>query len=138
MSTSVTEYLKRAVDDGASDLFIIGGSPVCEKLEKRLVRIDENQLFPDDTYALISQLYELAKRPMDRFEAQGDDDFSCAVRGLARFRINTYKQRGSMAAVVRVVAFDIPNWQALQIPPQVMDLAELQHGMVLVTCTAGS
>ena len=50
MSTSVTEYLKRAVDDGASDLFIIGGSPVCEKLEKRLVRIDENQLFPDDTY----------------------------------------------------------------------------------------
>ncbi|WP_322199274.1 type IV pilus twitching motility protein PilT [Acutalibacter intestini] len=138
MSTSVTEYLKRAVDDGASDLFIIGGSPVCEKLEKRLVRIDENQLFPDDTYALISQLYELAKRPMDRFEAQGDDDFSCAVRGLARFRINTYKQRGSMAAVVRVVAFDIPNWQALQIPPQVMDLAELQHGMVLVTGTAGS
>ncbi len=138
MSTSVTEYLKRAVDDGASDLFIIGGSPVCEKLEKRLVRIDENQLFPDDTYALISQLYELARRPMDRFEAQGDDDFSCAVRGLARFRINTYKQRGSMAAVVRVVAFDIPNWQALQIPPQVMDLAELQHGMVLVTGTAGS
>ena len=138
MSTSVTEYLKRAVDDGASDLFIIGGSPVCEKLEKRLVRIDENQLFPDDTYALISQLYELARRPMDRFEAQGDDDFSCAVRGLARFRINTYKQRGSMAAVVRVVAFDIPNWQTLQIPPQVMDLAELQHGMVLVTGTAGS
>lgn len=138
MSASVTEYLKRAVDDGASDLFIIGGSPVCEKLEKRLVRIDENQLFPDDTHLLISQLYELAKRPMDRFEAQGDDDFSCAVRGLARFRINTYKQRGSMAAVVRVVAFDIPNWQTLQIPPQVMDLAELQHGMVLVTGTAGS
>ncbi len=137
-NTQITDYLKRAVEDGASDLFIVSGSPVCEKKEKRLVRMDDNMLLPDDTQRLIDGLYKLAKRPMDRFQQRGDDDFSCAVRGLARFRINTYRQRGSMAAVVRVVAFEIPNWLALGIPAQVMDLAELNSGMVLVTGTAGS
>ena len=52
--------------------------------------------------------------------------------------MNVYRQRGSMAAVIRVVAFDIPHWRDLSIPEGVMDLAEVQHGMVLVTGTAGS
>ena len=68
----------------------------------------------------------------------GDDDFSFAVPGLARFRVNAYRQRGSLAAVVRVVAFDIPDWRALHIPEQVMNLADVTQGMVLVTGTAGS
>ena len=135
---TILDYLKKAVEDGASDLFIVGGSPVCEKKDKRLVRMDSQMLLPDDTQRLISELYGIAKRSMKRFEELGDDDFSCAVRGMARFRINTYKQRGSMAAVVRVVAFDIPDWKSLRIPAQVMDLANLTNGMVLVTGTAGS
>lgn len=134
----ILDYLEKAVEDGASDLFVVAGSPVCEKKDKRLVRMDAQMLLPDDTRRLIGELYEIAKRSMDRFEDHGDDDFSCAVRGLARFRINTYRQRGSMAAVVRVVAFDIPDWQSLRIPAQVMDLANLTNGMVLVTGTAGS
>ena len=75
---------------------------------------------------------------MDRFLKEGDDDFSFSLPGLARFRVNVYRQRGSMAAVIRVVAFDIPSWSGLSIPEQVMALAEVQHGMVLVTGTAGS
>ena len=52
--------------------------------------------------------------------------------------MNAYRQRGSLAAVVRVVAFSIPDWQAMGIPERVMDLADAGHGMVLVTGTAGS
>lgn len=52
--------------------------------------------------------------------------------------MNAYRQRGSMAAVVRVVAFEIPDFQTLHIPSQVMDLAGLTYGMVLVSGTAGS
>jgi len=80
----------------------------------------------------------LAERPIDRFFKEGDDDFSFSMAGMARFRVNVYRQRGSMAAVIRVVAFDIPHWRDLSIPEGVMDLAEVQHGMVLVTGTAGS
>ena len=75
---------------------------------------------------------------MEAFTRAGDDDFSFAVPGLARFRVNAYRQRGSLAAVVRVVAFDIPDWRALHIPEQVMNLADVTQGMVLVTGTAGS
>jgi twitching motility protein PilT len=80
----------------------------------------------------------MAKRPMDLFLETRDDDFSFSVPGLARFRVNTFRQRGSMAAVIRIVSFEIPDWQKLRIPEKVMDLASVDHGMILVTGTAGS
>ena len=132
------DYLKRAVEDNASDLFLVAGGPVCEKQDKQLIPIGEERVLPQKAEELVTQLYTQAGRPMDNYLRDGDDDFSFSVSGLARFRVNTYKQRGSMAAVVRVVAFGIPDWQTMHIPPQVMSLAELTHGMVLVTGTAGS
>ena len=136
--SELMEYLRRAVTDQASDLFLVAGGPVCEKLDKRLQPISQDRAFPRETEALIREIYELADRPMDRYLQQGDDDFSFSVASLARFRVNAYRQRGSMAAVVRVVAFDIPNYKKMGIPEQVMELAEVDHGMVLVTGTAGS
>jgi len=132
------EYLKRAVTDRASDLFIVAGGLVSEKVEGHIRPISSEKAFPPETERLISHIYELAGRPMERYHATGDDDFSFAVSGLARFRVNAYRQRGSLAAVVRVVAFEIPDWKALRIPEAVMELANVAHGMVLVTGTAGS
>jgi len=132
------DYFNRAVTDQASDLFFVAGSPVCEKLEGHLVSIGEEKLLPPQTKQFITEIYTMADRPMDTLQACGDDDFSFAVSGLARFRVNAYRQRGSLAAVVRVVSFDIPNWRDIRIPPSVMDLADVRHGMILVTGTAGS
>lgn len=134
----LTYYLQRAVNDRASDLFFIAGSPVCEKLEKVVQHINDEHLFSPHTEELVKQLYIQAGRSTDKLMEQGDDDFSFAVPGLARFRVNTYRQRGSLAAVVRVVAFNIPNWQELNIPEQVINLANQTSGMILVTGTAGS
>lgn len=132
------DYLSSAVKDHASDLFIVAGGPVSEKLEKRVCPIGREKLMPRDTQRLVTDLYAQAARPMDQYLNRGDDDFSFSVPGLARFRVNAYRQRGSMAAVVRVVAFGIPDWKELGIPEQVMDLADATSGMILVTGTAGS
>lgn len=132
------DYLKQAVADQASDLFIVAGGPVCEKLDKRMNPISREAVFPQETERLIMDIYKLAGRPTERYLRQGDDDFSFSVSNLARFRVNAYRQRGSMAAVVRVVAFDIPDWKEKGIPEEVMALADVLHGMVLVTGTAGS
>lgn len=132
------DYLEQAVAEQASDLFIVAGGPVSEKVEGHLRPISGEKVFPAETERLIMGLYDMADRSMDAYRATGDDDFSFAVPGLARFRVNAYRQRGSLAAVVRLVAFDIPDYRALRIPEQVMDLADLAHGMVLVTGTAGS
>lgn len=132
------ECLRQAVQNRASDIFFVAGAPVCMKLENQLQPITEEKIFPQETKALITEIYQLANRNMERYEKTGDDDFSFSVAQLARFRVNTYRQRGSMAAVVRIVAFDIPDWREKGIPEAVMNLAQVQHGMILVTGTAGS
>ncbi len=135
---TLMDYLTRAVGDGASDLFIVPGAPASLKLDGHLCAVEEEKIMPSQGEALIAEIYAMANRSMDDFKKSGDDDFSFSVAGLARFRVNAYKQRGSYAAVIRVVAFTIPDWRALQIPERVMDLAEETDGMVLVTGTAGS
>ena len=132
------DYLKRAVKDQASDLFLVAGGPVCEKLDNRLVPVSEGRVFPRETEELIMELYALAGREPAPYLQRGDDDFSLSVPELARFRVNAYRQRGSLAAVVRIVSFEIPDWRACGIPEQVMALSDMLHGMVLVTGTAGS
>ena len=134
----VTLYLQQAVALGASDLFLAAGGPAAYKVDGRLVRPEEDRLMPPDTQALLSQLYALAEREMEGYLARGDDDFSFAVPQLARFRVSSYRQRGSLAAVIRVVSFSIPDWQALSIPAAVMELSEVAHGLILFTGTAGS
>lgn len=131
-------YLQRAVTEHASDLFIVAGGPVSFKMEGRVCPIGEERLLPPQTKELITEIYKLADRSMEAFLKNGDDDFAFAVPGLARFRANAYRQRGSLAAVVRVVAFNIPDWQSINIPQRIMDLANAGHGMILMTGTAGS
>lgn len=135
---SLKEYLELAVQDGASDIFLIAGSAVSQKLEGQIVPMEDEKIFPPQTKQLISEIYELAGKSMDEYMATGDDDFSFAVSGLARFRVNTYRQRGSLAAVIRIVSFEIPDWQEMNIPEEVMNLADVSSGMILFTGTAGS
>ena len=132
------EYMKQAVEDQASDLFFVAGGPVSEKLEGKIRPIGQQRLMPEDTRHVVTEIYKAADRDMAEFLQRGDDDFSFALPGVARFRVNAYQQRGSMAVVIRVVSFDIPDWKAIGIPEQVMALSELTEGMVLITGTAGS
>ena len=135
---TLMDFLTRAVEDQASDLFIVSGAPVSEKLEGLIYPIAEEKILPPQSKELLTEVYALANRSMDTFLQVGDDDFSFSVPGLARFRVNTYMQRGSMAAVIRVVSFDIPDYREFCIPEEVMKLAESDYGMILVTGTAGS
>ena len=135
---SCMQYLQKAMEHQASDVFFVAGKPACEKLDGHMRPLSEERLLPADTEQLLQEIYAAADRDMARFLKTGDDDFSFSVPGLARFRVNTYRQRGSMAAVIRLVSFDIPDWQQLHIPEGVMDLSNLTSGMLLVTGTAGS
>ena len=134
----ITDFLKRAVEDDASDLFVLAGSPVIEKKGGHNVPLTENCLLPEETRQLIAEIYAMGNRDMEQYEESGDDDFAFAIPGEARFRVNAYRQRGSLAAVIRVVAFEIPDWKKLHISEEVMKLADLSDGLVLVTGTAGS
>ena len=134
----ILDYLRIAVEREASDLFIVAGGTVSCKIQGQITPIGDERIFPPETERLIRSIYDEAGRDISHYIETGDDDFSFAVKDLARFRINAYRQRGSMAAVVRVVAFNIPDYHEMHIPDQVIELAEIDHGMILVTGTAGS
>ena len=132
------DILKQAVENQASDVFFVAGKSVCQKVDGHSRPMTEDRLMPADTEQVITELYRTAGRSMEQYLQRGDDDYSFSLPALARFRVNTYRQRGSMAAVIRVVSFDIPDWQAIRIPEAVMNLADVPSGMILVTGTAGS
>lgn len=132
------EWLKTAVEEGASDIFIGAGRKLSFKINGTIIQKGDNVVAPEEAEKLITSLYEIAKKPMTRYLENGDDDFPVSVPGLARFRINTYRQRSTMAAIIRVVLFDIPDYSKLQIPDEVMKIAAEHSGLVLVTGPAGS
>ncbi len=136
---NVTELLSKAADEGASDVFLIAGLPLSCRINGVLRREDDTRLLPPDTENMITQIYELANhRSMEILHETGDDDFSFAIKGLSRFRVNTYKQRGSLAAVIRIITFTLPDPKDLGIPDTIINFGRLNKGLVLVTGPAGS
>lgn len=130
--------LQTATEAQASDIFIVAGLPLSYKVNGVLQHFGE-RLMPDTTEKLIREIYELTHtRSIEPFLQRGDDDFSFAIPGLSRYRVSTYKQRGSLAAVIRIITFSLPDPKDLGIPAAVMNLSALGKGMVLVTGPAGS
>lgn len=136
---NINELLTTAKNNNASDIFIIAGLPMSYKSMNKIHRLSEDILKPQDTLEIITKIYELANfRNMQTFLEKGDDDFSFSLPGISRFRVSTYKQRGSLAAVIRIIKFDLPNPAAMHIPQDIIELADIQKGLVLVTGPAGS
>lgn len=135
---TVLDFLTESTRDGASDLFIVAGRPLSYKKSGKFLAFSNDRVMPDTTEALVTEIYKLANRDITRLQQTGDDDFSFAIAGLSRYRVSTYVQRGSLAAVIRVITFTLPDPDVLGIPPQVIGLSELKKGLVLVTGPAGS
>lgn len=140
--TEIDEILQKAIETGGSDVFIIPGSRVSMKVSGAVCPVDmdgmESALKPDDTKRLIRQVYALDNRNMERLLEHGDDDFSFSISGVGRFRCNAYKQRNSLAMVLRVVTLGLPNPAGMHIPEEVLRLADVKKGLVLVTGPAAS
>ena len=132
--------LKEMVDANASDIFIVAGLPLTFSENKRLTHLNESALKPNETTDVVKAVYELAGRDVDAMLANGnhDEDFSFAIAGVGRFRVNLFRQRGSVAIAMRIVAQNVPDAESLGIPPTVVDLYTRKRGLVLVTGPTGS
>lgn len=136
----IIEMLKEAVAFGTSDIFIVAGLPLTFKINGIQKRFTERgKLLPPDTSQIVVDIYKLAKRDIAKIESDdSDDDFSFAISGAGRFRVNVFHQRGSVAAVIRVIKFGIPDYSAMNIPESVMNVTDYNSGIVLITGPAGS
>ena len=135
---SIYTYLRQAVGENYSDLFVAAGKAISGKKGDKIVSVGQEPLTPEQASHLVQELYSFAKRPVDRYSTRGDDDFSVSVPGLARFRVSTYRQRGTMAAAIRVVHFGIPDWREMGIPEDIIRVADISSGLVLMTGPANA
>ena len=131
------KYLEDAVKDHAADIFIIAGKAISYTSNGNIISIGE-KLLPPDTEEMISQIYEFADRDINIIKKEHDDDFSFSLTTVGRFRVNAFTQRGSLAAVLKVVLFSLPDPDSLKIPKQIIDLYEKTKGFILVTGPTGS
>lgn len=133
------EILTRMTELEASDIFLVAGRPISYKSEQKIWTFGEEKLTPLMLEQYIEEIYDMAaSQDKKKLLKTGDDDFSFAIKGLARFRVSTFKQRGSLAAVIRVIAFRLPNASELGIPDSVIEMGDFGKGLVLVTGAAGS
>ena len=138
MSFDLHEALQYLSDKEGSDLHVKVGSPPMVRISGELEPIpDIPTLTPADTE---EALHEILKNParVQELEDEGEVDFASAIPGLARFRINAFRQRGSISFVCRRIPYGITTIEELGLPDAVRDTAEEPRGIVLVTGTTGS
>ncbi|HHY39475.1 MAG TPA: PilT/PilU family type 4a pilus ATPase [Clostridia bacterium] len=128
--------LTQAVSLGASDVHIVVNAPCTVRVSGELVALGTGVLTAQDTEEMLREI--LDDDLWARFKSRGEVDFSYSLSEVGRFRINAYRQRGSISMAIRVIPYRIPSFEELGIPTAVADLVRKQSGLILVTGPAGS
>ncbi|MBI5870598.1 MAG: PilT/PilU family type 4a pilus ATPase [Actinobacteria bacterium] len=133
---NIDELLKIMVDRGASDLHLKTGSPPVVRVDGELYLLDEKDITPDGMKEYAAAI--MSDKQIVIFSEQNEIDFAYGVMGVGRFRVNIFRQRGSISIAMRQVVSKIPGFEELHLPPVIQRLALEPRGMILVTGTTGS
>ncbi len=133
---TIDELLMVAKEHDASDVHISVGVPPKMRVNGALLDMNYPRLFPEDTSAIIMPV--LSEVQAEMLNKTGEIDFSYSIPKAGRYRVNAYKQRGTVSAAIRLVGTVIPKPNELGIPRSVVDLINKQRGLVLVTGPTGS
>ncbi|MBI3601650.1 MAG: type IV pilus twitching motility protein PilT [Candidatus Omnitrophica bacterium] len=135
-NTVLRELLLLAIQKGASDLHLTENTPPVLRIDGRLVMIEHGPLSREQLQDIIFE--GLSSTQRKQFEDNKELDFSLAMTGLDRFRVNVHYQRGCAEAAFRRVSLFIPTMEELQLPVVLGDLARKQNGLVLITGATGT
>ncbi|MGA2928699.1 MAG: type IV pilus twitching motility protein PilT [Solirubrobacteraceae bacterium] len=138
MSLDLQAALRYVVEHGGSDLHVKVGSPPVVRIAGQLQPLPGTaRLVPADTQQALEEMLTDPAR-LQELAAEHEVDFAYAMPGLARFRVNAFRQRGSISIVCRVIPYGVTTIAELGLPDAVRELAEEPRGIVLVTGTTGS
>lgn len=133
---TLESLLHQAVEAGASDVHLTVESPPLLRVNGQLVRLPVPSLNQASANALVEGLLTESQR--ETLAQQGQLDFSYSLPGLGRFRVNVYRQRGSLAAALRVIPRRVPSVDELRLPEVAVAMTAKHHGLILVTGPTGS
>jgi len=130
-----------SVSKQVSDLIFSPGRPPQVELNGELTPVKVQGLpilTPDITAQIAVDLIGKNKTAVEKLRTEGSCDISYSLRGLSRFRVNIFQQRGTCAIVMRVIPTDIPDFDTYNLPPQLSQISDIKNGIVLVTGPTGS
>lgn len=134
---SLSQLLQELIEAGGSDLHLTTNAPPQIRVDGALRPLtDYRPLTGEDTRHLAYSVLSETQRTY--FEQKLEMDFSIGIKGLSRFRVNLFDQRGGVGAVFRAIPFEIKSFEELGLPPVVAELCDLPRGLVLVTGPTGS
>ncbi|MBR0093595.1 MAG: type IV pilus twitching motility protein PilT [Lachnospiraceae bacterium] len=137
MDCSVQDILLAASDQKASDVHITVGIPPKMRVNGKLITMEQfPRMMPDNTKAFADEI--MNEQQKELFTKHGQYDMAYSISGVGRFRVNLFRQRGSVAIAFRIVAQKVPDAESLGIPETVVDLYTRKRGLVLVTGPTGS
>ena len=130
------EVLIKSIEAQASDVHFTVGRPPCYRIDGVLSAIEGENFTPDALRELLLPIVD--ERHRAELQKNGQTDFAYAISGVGRFRVNVFTQRGTIAAVMRCLPFEIPMPDDLGIPKAVVEMTSRKRGLVLVTGPTGS
>ena len=133
---TLMDILQGAVKRKASDIHLTVGRPAMYRVDGELQASGSQILSGEDTAALLKPL--MGKRQLEELSLEGEVDFAYEIEGMGRFRVNIFKQKGSMAGALRLLPLEIPKPETLGIPKELTCLTEKRRGLILVTGATGS
>jgi twitching motility protein PilT len=134
---SIDRLLTRMVELGGSDLHLTVGQSPCPRVHGALTPFPDLPILkPQDTEQMARAV--ITDEQWEQFDLVHELDTAYALPGVSRFRLNLYRQRGSVGAVFRAIPHGIPALEDLGLPDGVEDLAQLSRGLVLITGPTGS
>lgn len=137
MALSAKELLTKVIELGASDLHIVVGAPPMVRINGSLQPLEGmGELHPEESRDIIYSV--MNEEQIAEFETEKECDLSFGIQGLSRFRLNVYRDRGSVVGAFRSVPFEIKTFEELGLPRQVADFAYRPLGLVLVCGPTGS
>ena len=133
---TIEQIMGCAKDAGASDVHITVGISPKMRVNGKLMVMPFPMLLPPDTKRICDSM--MNEKQKQCFEDRGEWDFSYSIPSMGRYRVNAFRQRGSVAMVLRLVGTVVPTPESLNLPPSVIDLYSQKRGLVLVTGPTGS
>jgi twitching motility protein PilT len=138
MSFDLHFCLGHLIEKGGSDLHLKVPAPPVMRVDGQMRHIEGlSPLTPEETERAVREMLHDPEK-LKEFADEGEVDFAYSIPGVARFRCNAFRQRGSVSLVIRAIPVSIKTIDQLQLPPVIRELAEEERGIVLLTGTTGS
>lgn len=135
-SGNMERVLRLMVEKQASDVFLSAATPILIKINGQILQLSDQPLTPSQPRQLIAEI--ITPKQMEELEDTGELNMGLLLPGIAVFRLSAFKQRGSIAAVLRLIPKDIPDFDSLNLPQTLKPLVLEKRGLILLVGATGT